>query len=133
MPTAAPSAASRLAMAAPMLREAPVTRATLPASFLFSVLIMFFFWFWFGGASRITAGPAGYLVQIKQKHLRRLGCGDLQCAFITHGEGIAAGQFCAVDLHFAFGDVGPGVAGFRERMLHALAGFQLGEQQVGVL
>src|SRR5207253_9399271 len=42
--TAAPSVASRLAIAAPMLREPPVTSATLPASFLVMfVLIIFSF------------------------------------------------------------------------------------------
>src|SRR3989442_421870 len=45
--TAAPSVASRLAIAAPMLREPPVTSATLPASlpasfFVMLVLIIFF-------------------------------------------------------------------------------------------
>src|SRR5258705_11976394 len=40
--TAAPSVASRLAIAAPMLREPPVTKATFPASFfVMFVLIMF--------------------------------------------------------------------------------------------
>ena len=39
MATAAPSLASRLAIAAPMPREPPVTRATLPAS-LFVVSAM---------------------------------------------------------------------------------------------
>src|SRR5258708_9811608 len=43
MATAAPSVASRLAMAAPILREPPVTSATLPASFLvmFALMICF--------------------------------------------------------------------------------------------
>src|SRR5207245_11775744 len=43
--TAAPSVASRLAIAAPMLREPPVTSATLPASFfvMFVLIILFLF------------------------------------------------------------------------------------------
>jgi hypothetical protein len=39
MATAAPSGASRLAIAAPMLRDAPVTRATLPESFFMLFVI----------------------------------------------------------------------------------------------
>src|SRR6185369_4149213 len=41
MATEAPSAASRFAMAAPMPREPPVTRATLPASVVESVAMRF--------------------------------------------------------------------------------------------
>src|SRR5712664_770025 len=41
MATLAPSAASRLAIAAPMPREPPVTSATLPASSLSFLLLMF--------------------------------------------------------------------------------------------
>jgi hypothetical protein len=40
MATAAPSAASLFAIAAPMLREPPLTRATLPARFLEFEFIM---------------------------------------------------------------------------------------------
>src|ERR1700682_1386701 len=41
MATLAPSAARRLAIAAPMPLAPPVTRATLPASFLSCLLLMF--------------------------------------------------------------------------------------------
>src|SRR5882762_7963997 len=41
--TAAPSVASRLAIAAPMLREPPLTSATLPASFFAMFVFIFFF------------------------------------------------------------------------------------------
>src|SRR5258708_4978724 len=40
--TAAPSVASRLAIAAPMLREPPVTSATLSASFLVTFVLTYF-------------------------------------------------------------------------------------------
>jgi len=40
--TAAPSVASRLAIAAPMLREPPVTSATLPASFFVMFVLTIF-------------------------------------------------------------------------------------------
>src|SRR5205814_2027729 len=40
--TAAPSAASRLTIAAPILREPPVTKATLPASFLVMFVFIIF-------------------------------------------------------------------------------------------
>src|SRR5437016_3098716 len=40
--TAAPSVTSRLAIAAPMLREPPVTSATLPASFLVMFVFIIF-------------------------------------------------------------------------------------------
>jgi hypothetical protein len=48
MATLAPSAASRRAIAAPMPRDAPVTRATFPASFPVLLLLMDGFFHGFG-------------------------------------------------------------------------------------
>src|SRR5437773_2724535 len=51
-------AASRLAMAAPMLREPPVTSATLPASFLVMFVLILFFQMSF---SNCESGIDGYV------------------------------------------------------------------------
>src|SRR6266550_3374547 len=76
--TAAPSVASRLAIAAPMLREPPVTSATFPASFLvFFVLI---------NVSCDLRGIETWLLPGDQH--------DSEASFVSHHASVSFGSIC---------------------------------------
>jgi hypothetical protein len=72
MATAAPSAASRFAIAAPMLREPPVTRATLPARFLEFIFIDVGFVSFSGDKSKRSTDEIGPYLPERQSHSIRL-------------------------------------------------------------
>ena len=72
-------------------------------------------------------------VQVEQQHLRRLRGHEPHVGFVGDRRGIARLERVAVELHFAFGHMHPGMTARLQRVRDFVARLQFGQAQVGIL
>src|SRR6185503_17891324 len=72
-------------------------------------------------------------VQVKQQHLRWFDRRELESRFIRKRGRIATSEGFAIEFHFAFGDVHPGVATRIKRVRYSVACIEFRQIKVGVL
>src|SRR2546425_488159 len=108
-------------MAAPIPLEAPVTTATLSASFVFI----------FSLVDVLVCELSS--VQIEQERLRRRVGSQRQGPFFTQRRSVARAQSLAIQGHFALGHLHPGMATRLERVGRACACVETGKPHVSIL